>query len=83
MLRWIKIFPIILRFRPNILIGSDAVIAQIGFILNIHRITTLEDDYEVIKPLAWMTYPFTQVILCPKVCKVGKWEKKKSDITDI
>ena len=75
--RWIKIFPMAIKYKPDIMIGSDAVIAQIGFFLNIQRITTLEDDYEVIKPLAWMTYPFTQLILCPKVCNVGRWERKK------
>ena len=45
--------------------------------MGIDRITTIEDDYEVIKPLAWMTYPFTQTILCPEVCKVGRWSNKK------
>ena len=75
--RLFKIFPIIIDFRPNVLIGTDAAIAQLGFLLRIDRITTIEDDYNIIRPLAWMTYPFTQTILCPEVCNVGRWKEKK------
>ncbi len=75
--RFFKILNIVKKFRPNLLIGTDPTIAQLGFFLGIDRITTIEDDYEIIKPLAWMTYPFTQTILCPEVCEVGRWDKKK------
>lgn len=75
--RNIKIFPILLRFKPDLLIGTDATIAQLGKLLNINRITITEDDYDVIKNLANLTYPFTQTILCPNACTVGKWEYKK------
>ena len=71
------LLPIILKFRPNLLIGTDATIAQIGKLLRIDRITILEDDYDVIKTLADITYPFTQTIFCPTVCQVGKWNNKK------
>ncbi len=71
------IFPILLKFKPDVLIGSDASIAQLGKLLNIPRITITEDDYEVIKSLGRLTYPFTKTILCPDVCKVGKYEYKK------
>jgi len=75
--RNIALFPIIIKFKPNLLIGTDATIAQIGKLLNIDRITILEDDYNIIKTLADITYPFTQTIFCPNVCGVGKWDKKK------
>ncbi len=75
--RLFKILIIIKKFSPNLLIGTDPTIAQLGFFLGIDRITTIEDDYEIIKPLAWMTYPFTKTILCPEVCKVGRWGHKK------
>lgn len=75
--RSLKIFPIIIRFRPKLLIGTDATIAQLGKLLNIQRITIIEDDYEVIKTLGDLTYPFTRTILCPEVCDVGKWGTKK------
>jgi predicted glycosyltransferase len=69
--------PIVLKFKPDLMVGTDATISQIGMLLNINRITITEDDFEVIKTLGKLTYPFTQTILCPEVCSVGKWNKKK------
>ncbi len=75
--RNIKILPILLKIKPDLLIGGDPSIAQLGKLLNIKRITITEDDYSVIKTLARLTFPFTETILCPDVCSVGKWESKK------
>ncbi len=76
--RNLKILPILLRTKPDLLIGTDAPLAQLGWLLNINSITITEDDYSVIKSLAQLTYPFTKTILCPEVCDVGKWENKKA-----
>lgn len=65
------------KFHADILVGTDASIAQTGFLLGKPAITTLEDDVEIIKNLARLTYPFTSSIVVPSVCRVGKWEKKK------
>lgn len=75
--RSLKILPILFKYKPNLLIGTDATIAQLGWLFRINRITITEDDYEVIKTLGDLTYPFTQTILCPEVCNVGKWGAKK------
>lgn len=75
--RNLLLLPIFLRFKPDLVIGTDASIAQIGKLLNINRITITEDDYAVIKTLGDLSYPFTQTILCPEVCTVGKWDNKK------
>ncbi len=64
-------------FRPDVLLGTDSSIAQAGWLLRTPAITTLEDDVEIIKNLARLTYPFTTDILVPVVCRVGKWEQKK------
>ncbi len=64
-------------FQPDILIGSDASLPIVARILQARSITTLEDDYKVVKSLALLTYPLTHVILTPFVCQVGRWEKKK------
>lgn len=76
--RIIKVFPIILRKRPQLMVSTDSSVAILGFFMRIHVITITEDDYEVIKTLGDLTYPFTSTILCPTVCSVGKWEMKKS-----
>ncbi len=75
--RILYLFPLILKSKPDLLISADAPFAIIGKILNINRITFTEDDYSVIKTLSDITYPFTHTILCPRVCDVGKWKKKK------
>lgn len=66
------------QYKADILIGTDSSIAQAGWLLRKPAITTLEDDYDVIKNLAKLTYPFTTHIIVPNICRVGsKWEKKK------
>jgi predicted glycosyltransferase len=75
--RNIAILPIMLKFKPNLMIGTDATIAQLGWLFNVNRITITEDDYDVIKTLGNLSYPFTQTILCPSACPVGKWNYKK------
>lgn len=65
------------RFKADLLMGTDSSVAQAAWLLRKPAITTLEDDVEIIKNLARLTYPFTTDILVPSVCQVGKWEKKK------
>lgn len=75
--RNLVIFPIMVKFNPDLIIGTDAAIAQLGWLFRKNRITITEDDYEVIKTLGILSYPFTKTILCPEVCSVGKWDRKK------
>ena len=69
--------PALRKFKPDLLISSDASYSQLGLLLNTPCVTILEDDYKVIKKLALLSYPFTSTILCPEVCQVGRWERKK------
>jgi predicted glycosyltransferase len=66
-----------LRDKPDLFIGSDPSLAHVAFLLRKPSLTTLEDDYEVIKKLADITYPFSSCIVTPDVCQVGKWDGKK------
>lgn len=72
-----KMIPIILKHKPDLLISTDASVAQLGRVFRINSICTLEDDYHVIKNLADITYPLVTHIVCPNVCSVGKWDRKK------
>ncbi|WP_037374111.1 hypothetical protein [Salinimicrobium xinjiangense] len=72
-----KILPILIKEKPDLMVGTDASIAQVGKLLGISCISITEDDYEVIKTLGDLTYPFTNTILCPIPCEVGKWKNKK------
>lgn len=60
----------------NIFIGTDPSLAHIGFLKRIPVITVLEDDITIIPQLAWLTFPFTSLILTPEGCKTGKYIKK-------
>jgi len=67
-----------LKFKPDLIIGTDPIVAHIGKLLKIPNIITLEDDFDVIPKLARIAYPFCANILVPTVCKVGaKFENKK------
>ena len=71
------VYKIARKHKADLLIGTDASIAQAAKLLGKPAITTLEDDVEIIINLAKLTYPFTTDILVPTPCRVGKWEKKK------
>lgn len=72
-----KMRRIIHEFKPDIMLGTDSSIAQAGWELRVPAITTLEDDEDVLKIFAKLTYPFSTDILVPTVCRVGRWERKK------
>ena len=59
MIRDYRILKLTKKLKPDLMMGSDASVAQVGKILGIPCITALEDDYLVIKNLARLTYPFT------------------------
>jgi predicted glycosyltransferase len=75
--RFYKLLIIAYKFKPGLLIGTDATIAYVGLFLRRTRVTITEDDFSVIKNLAKLTYPITNYILCPKVCDVASYEQKK------
>jgi len=75
--RNIKILPVVIKYKPDILIGGDPSISQLGWLLRKKRFTLTEDDYPVIKTLARLTFPFAQAIVTPGINDVGKWEYKK------
>ena len=75
--RLLRINRIIRKFKPGILLGTDASIAQLAWLHRKTGIITLEDDAEVIPQLVRLTYPFAKHIVTPIECSVGKWHKKK------
>ena len=68
---------IIRRYRPDLLIGTDMIITHAGRLLGIPSFILNEDDAEAVPLFARLAYPFASGILCPSVCGVGKYEKKK------
>ena len=65
------------RFKADVLVATDSSVAQAAFFLMKKSITVLEDDYDVIRNLARLTFPFTSCILVPKECSAGPYDKKR------
>lgn len=75
--RLFRINKIVRKFNPDILLGTDASIAQLAWLYRKTGVITLEDDAEVIPQLAKLAYPFAKHIITPVPCSVGKWFEKK------
>lgn len=65
------------KFKPTLLIGTSAVLGLIGRKKNIPFINLVEDDAKIIPWYAYITFPFSTVILAPNNCDLGKWNSKK------
>jgi uncharacterized protein len=73
----VKIMNIARKYRPDFLIGSDAALAHVGFLMRIPSFEFCEDDEKVIKLYANVAFPFFTKIIAPVNCSLGRWESKK------
>lgn len=72
-----RLWKIARKFQPDLFIGSDPSLSHVAAFMHKPCIMIGEDDYSVIKKLAWLMLPFADCILSPAVCNMGPWEKKK------
>ena len=68
---------IVRKEKPCMLIGSDGVLAHVGFWFRIPSFEFNDDDYKVVRLYADLYYPFFTDIVSPRVTDVGRWKKKK------
>lgn len=73
----IEVARIVKKEKPDLLIGSDGVLAIVGKIYNIPAFECSEDDAEAIHLYARLFFPLYTGIICPECCSAGKWEDKK------
>lgn len=66
------------KCHPDMLIGSDGVLAVVGKLRGIPAFECYEDDVEAIKLYANMFFPLYTGVVCPECCSAGKWEYKKT-----
>jgi predicted glycosyltransferase len=59
------------------MVGTDYSITHVGKLLNIPSILLNEDDFEINKLFCRFSYPFSNCIISPTVCNVGKYQHKK------
>lgn len=75
--RSLDINKIVKKEKPDLLIGSDGVLAYVGTLNNIPSFEFFDDDYSVIKLYANIYFPFYSGLVCPNVTNAGRWGKKK------
>lgn len=73
----IEVLRITRKEKPDILIGSDGVIAVVGKLLGIPAFECNEDDGEAIHLYARMFFPLFTGIIHPTCCSAWKWNYKK------
>ena len=72
-----EVTKIVRREKPDLLVGSDGVLAYAGTVCRVPSFEFFEDDYSIIKLYAKMFFPFYNHVVCPYVCDAGKWDYKK------
>jgi predicted glycosyltransferase len=77
LIRTFHVHRIIREYKADMILGGDASVAQASKLLNIPGITVTEDDIEIIAKMAKVTFPFSDSIVVPSVCRTGKWDVKK------
>ena len=76
-IRDIHIYRIIVKEKPDLLIGSDGSIARAGFLRGIPSFEWSEDDARAIKLYAFSSYTFFTQIISPLVADAWLWDSKK------
>lgn len=72
----IGFFSIVRKFKPDLVIGTSIIIVYASKLLGIKSIIVNEDDFDIINKTAAIGYPFATSLLCPSVCRTGKWDYK-------
>ncbi len=74
----IEVVKIVRREKPDMLIGSDGVLALVGRLYGIPAFECYEDDAEAIKLYARLFFPIFTGLIGPDCCSAWKWEYKKT-----
>jgi len=75
--REIAMLRIALKFKPDLMIGTDLVITHIGKLLKIKSIVVNEDDSAAIPLMAKYAFPHATAILAPNCCDQSPANDKK------
>ena len=69
---------IVRKEKPDMLVGSDGVLAIVGKLMRIPSFECYEDDAEAIALYAKMFFPLYTGLVGPECCSAGKWAYKKT-----
>lgn len=72
-----NLLKLVVKWKPNLMIGTDIAITHVGRILHIPSFVFNEDDFEINQLFCKTSYPFATKIIAPEICSVGKYNHKK------
>lgn len=72
-----RIFRLVLKERPALLIGTDIVITHVGYWTGVPSLMIDEDDSEAVPLLAHLGFRYATKVIAPHSCKIAPYEKKK------
>ncbi len=75
--RLLALTKLILKHKPNKLIGSAAELAILGKVFKIPSYVFFEDDFEVVPKFAKIAGPLATYLVCPNCCSAWKWNEKR------
>lgn len=75
----IEVFRLARKEKPDLLIGSDGVLAVVGKLLRIPAFECYEDDAEAIALYAKLFFPIFTGVIAPQCCSAWKWQNKKTE----
>lgn len=73
-----EVWRIARKEEPDLLVGSDGVLAVVGKLIKKPSFECYEDDAEAIALYAKMFFPLYSGLVCPECCSAGKWSFKKT-----
>lgn len=71
-----QIFLQLRRFQADVMAGTAAEAPLMARLNGIPFINLNEDDADIVPLYAWLSYPFSDLILMPENCRAGRWKKK-------
>ena len=72
-----EVWRIARKEKPDMLVGSDGVLAVVGKLIRKPAFECYEDDAEAIALYARMFFPIYTGVVCPECCSAWKWNDKK------
>lgn len=72
----IGVFKAYRMFKPDLVLGTSIIISLTGRLLGFDNIIVNEDDFDIVQKTANLGYPHATWILCPSVCRTGKFSEK-------
>lgn len=71
-----RMWGLVAKTRPDLLVGTSVEISHVGKFFGIPSVNVNEDDWDVVPLYAKLAYPWASSILAPVGCRMGRWESK-------